>query len=359
MPLGELRTGRLRFHTWPDRNQKSRESVPFNTKNPMSDLLIHIGYHKTASTWLQKELFSRRQAGFGRLRNLRRTVHAPHALDFDPKRCYAHFHNPLKRIRGRRLMPVLSHERLSGSPHSGGYDSKEIADRLATLFPESRILIVIREQQSAILSCYKQYVRVGGAGRLKQYVVAPSRGQFRIPLFSFDFFAYDRLIRYYIQLYGASRVLVLPFELFQHSPRQFIERIMAFSGAVPQSGVVATLPYHRKENPSKDAVSVCLSRLCNLIAGDDSVNPIALIRSVRAAKMLRRGADVFGGLAANSMQSRIERRWREQIGMWVGNRYAESNAATTRLTGLDLAEFGYDVKRDAMRSTHQEQEKAA
>jgi hypothetical protein len=325
----------------------------------MSELLIHIGYHKTASTWLQKELFSQRQAGFGRLRNLRRTVHAPHALDFDPKRCRANFQNPLKRIRGRRLLAVLSHERLSGSPHSGGHDSKEIADRLAAVFPESKILIVIRKQQSAILSCYKQYVRVGGAGRLKRYVLAPSRGKFRIPLFSLDFFAYDRLIRYYIQLYGASRVLVLPFELFQHSPRQFIERIMTFSGAVPQPGVVATLPYHRKQNPSPDAVSMCLARLCNVITGDDSVNPIALSRSVRAAKMLRRGANVFGGLAAKSMQSRIERRWREQVGMLVGNRYAESNAATTRLTGLDLAGFGYDVMRDVMRSTHQEQGKAA
>ena len=35
----------------------------------------------------------------------------------------------------RRLFPVITQERLSGSPHSGGYDSQVIAERLRAGFP--------------------------------------------------------------------------------------------------------------------------------------------------------------------------------------------------------------------------------
>lgn len=58
--------------------------------------------------------------------------------------------------------PVLSAERLSGNPHSGGYDSLQTAKRLHRLFPQAKVLVVVREQTEEILSCYNQYVRAGG-----------------------------------------------------------------------------------------------------------------------------------------------------------------------------------------------------
>ena len=61
---------------------------------------------------------------------------------------------------------MVSFPRLSGHPYSGGYDSRMIADRVAEVFPEARILIVIREQRSMIVSTYKQYVNAGGEARL-------------------------------------------------------------------------------------------------------------------------------------------------------------------------------------------------
>jgi len=49
-------------------------------------------------------------------------------------------------------VPVLSAERLSGNPDSGGYDSVHVAEYLAATFPEARVLIVIREQADMLVS---------------------------------------------------------------------------------------------------------------------------------------------------------------------------------------------------------------
>ena len=69
----------------------------------------------------------------------------------------------MQRLVDEGLSPVVSFERFSGNPFSGGYDSKEIADRLVRVFPDARVLVIVREQRSMIVSTYKKYVREGGA----------------------------------------------------------------------------------------------------------------------------------------------------------------------------------------------------
>jgi hypothetical protein len=180
-------------------------------------LLIHIGYHKTGTSWLKKFVFENPTIGFfcANGRHLRRSLIFPHVLNFDPSICRKHLQPVLRNAYEKHFSPVLSVERLSGSPHSGGYDSKEIADRLAQAFPQAKVLIVIREQRSIILSSYKQYVNVGGSCSLNNYLQPPARGRGRIPLFSFDHFKYHRLIEYYISLFGLPNLLVHPYELLK------------------------------------------------------------------------------------------------------------------------------------------------
>ena len=97
----------------------------------------------------------------------------PNALDFSPQICKKYFYPKLLEATTGGLIPVLSYERLSGNPHSGGYDSKEIANRLVQVFPDAKILIVIREQKDIILSTYKQYIIEGGACTVKRYLHPP------------------------------------------------------------------------------------------------------------------------------------------------------------------------------------------
>ena len=41
----------------------------------------------------------------------------------------------------------------------------------------------------------------------------------------------------------------------------------------------------------------------------------------------------------------VEKRWRASVDPLTVGRFAESNARTAALTGLDLASLGYDVAR--------------
>ena len=121
-------------------------------------------------------------------------------------------------------MPVLSHERLSGYPHSGGFDSRAIAERLATVLPGARILIVVREQRSMIHSNYHQYVRDGGACPLHRYLQPPQPSMRRMPGFAAEFFAYDRLVETYRSHFGDGERL-----------RPGLRAVRGHSGPIPRA----------------------------------------------------------------------------------------------------------------------------
>src|SRR3546814_8368538 len=94
-----------------------------------------------------------------------------------------------------------------------------IADRLRETFPDARILIVIREQRALIRSMYSQHITDGGTGTLGRFLNRPEPGLGRKPWFDPEVYAFDRLIAYYCGLFGAERVLALPFELLAREPQ--------------------------------------------------------------------------------------------------------------------------------------------
>ncbi|MGP1375882.1 MAG: hypothetical protein ACTS3T_23850, partial [Almyronema sp.] len=127
--------------------------------------LFHIGYHKTGTTWLQNCLFKNNQTinfsfPFER-NNIVSQLIMPNQFRFtDDVKQYFSF--GLSQAIEESKVPVISHERLSGNPYGVWLESQVFADRLYSISPEAKVLIVIREQTSAILSMYFQYVRNGG-----------------------------------------------------------------------------------------------------------------------------------------------------------------------------------------------------
>ena len=176
-------------------------------------MLIHIGYQKTATKWLRDKVFGQPKTGFGLL-----TQHIPairelafgDPLVFDAETTRAALAPKLAELEQAGLAPALSWGRLVGVAFSGGHDTKPIADNLAQTFPGARIVVVMREQRSMVVSTYKQYVKTGGPARLETFLWPDS--QHKAPTFRFEFFEYDRVIRYYRSLFGADAVLAMPYE---------------------------------------------------------------------------------------------------------------------------------------------------
>jgi len=316
----------------------------------VAPILIHIGYHKTGTNWLQRELFDDQEAGY-RWLGKRPAAHpiwalvSDRALEFDGARVRGSFTSRLAEAEEQGLLPVVSLERLSGHPFSGGHDASQIAERLQAVFPEGRVLAVIREQRSMIVSTYKQYVKAGGAVSLAQFLDPPTRQNWRVPGFDFRHFEYEHLIRKYHQLYGGEHVLVLPYEHFAREGRGFVERIAEFAGQPIPAEVLSRLPYSKRYNESPSPLAVSALRRLNKLSPRTELNPAPLVQSrlVGALADRLKASEALSASPARQLAARAEARLRSEIAEIVGERYAESNRRTAEVADVDLAGYGWPV----------------
>jgi hypothetical protein len=297
--------------------------------------LLHIGYHKTGTTFLQKRVFPK--PGFAlvaKTKALWSVFVKVEPFRFDARDARETFWPRIEEAGEKNLMPVLSAERLSGSPHSGGYDSEQIADRLAATFPGTQVLVVIREQTDMLVSAYKQYLKRGGPGTLRQYAASPSEAP-RMPRFDPRFFEYHRLIGRYQNLFGTENVLVLPYELLKNTPRAFLMRIGDFAG------VTVTDPKDKVIKPSPSALSLSFKRQANRWVVRDDLNPAPPFEVEGANRALLKLSHWTDARLPLGLRERHEFRLRALAAELTEGQYAESNATTAELTGIDLSSLGY------------------
>lgn len=185
--------------------------------------LIHIGFYKAGSTFLQH--------WFARHPQLR---YEPGAI--------GGFHDVYQIARGAESdckYYVTSAEELA-SPHpEAGMVPLSLARRkrvslppaqkrqaavcaaLGAMFPGSRILMVTRGFRSLEISGYSQYLKAGGIQRVPSHLPAgdppdPSRPD---PFLHRDF---DYLVRLYSEEFGAENLVVLPYELLRDDQERFL-----------------------------------------------------------------------------------------------------------------------------------------
>ena len=207
-------------------------------------LVVHIGLHKTGTTWLQRQAFvpafgvqqlvdSAQPWDDSALQSLVR------GLNFDPLAVRAE----LERRWDGSSLPVLSAERLGGHPISGAYDRWDIADRLAEALPEARILVGTRSEGWEE-SIYAQMIQEGFTGRS---MIQPSRTQWKSASWPGCYSDVDGLVEGYRQRFGRDRVAELPYELLRDKPEHFT-KLLAEVCAHEALGGASVAAMHR-ENP--------------------------------------------------------------------------------------------------------------
>ena len=137
---------------------------------------FHVGYHRTGTSWLQQICFSmhpqvtlisdfREPWRDSLLDYLIRTP----AAKFDSRNCKEKLKQRIS-TGGNYTKDnaiVVSSERLSGHPFSGGYDRFRIAERIQSIGEDVRIICVIRNQAKIMPSIYAQLIMEGYLGSLQ------------------------------------------------------------------------------------------------------------------------------------------------------------------------------------------------
>ena len=328
---------------------KKESSEVTQSDKPQKKLLIHAGYHKTGTTFLQKNLFIDQNAGYcspiDRI-YLRNTFIRTNPFEFDSEKVREEFMPDINKALEKCMVPVLSHEQFSGQPAGSGYgvrrrqreiSRKEVVDRLYACFPDARVLIVIREQREMIKSIYKFFV-TGWQGKLsasiEQFLDQSMLDNGYGPLFNLDYLRYHHVINHYQTLFGRTNVKVLPFEWFRDHPVEFVNQINRFAG----NELVETVPAE-KVNEGYSASLCTLKRLINrMFASPDKPG--------KYSKAERRAAALIKSLnrhVPKSVHVRAEKKLSEKITELTDGAFTESNKRTANLTGLDLAALGYEM----------------
>lgn len=311
------------------------------------NVLIHIGYHKTGSTYMQEHMFPTSQHIIcPRRPEVKDNLLRHSSLDFSPV-ALREWGESLCSQEPDKNWLVLSDEEISGHIHSaggGGYVAKELADRLHRAFPEAHILIMIRNQSDLIESSYKQYVKEGGTFSLQAYLNAESlmASYHRYPQFAYRHLEYDSLIEYYQSLFTRDRVHVYAYETMRGQSKEFFEKLCRDVGIpISDSDHDRT---NSTSNPSLSRLTVCLARLTNRFYGRDPINRRCIIHIPGWQQAWRRFYhwidrfkfvkkwDARSPFISGEKQTDIE------------NRYSQSNRRTAELTGIDLKSLGYPIQ---------------
>lgn len=234
------------------------------------NVIIHIGLHKTASTFLQTHVlptfhnttlltrpFTQFNDGFNKLQYADDTLYNKEELQVT-----------LDRINTPNI--ILSDENFSGKLYSFNcLNRTTIANRLYQLFPDATIVVVIRNQVDFIKSAYNHYVKgvYKGEKAIHKFIKYSSKTYDNYKLhqanatidnypdyllyntddvsLNLEILKYTKIVELYKSLF--PKVKILLFEDLKYNPKNFIH---AFEEELSQKSEFDMNLFKKKENSS-------------------------------------------------------------------------------------------------------------
>ncbi len=220
---------------------------------------IHIGYQKTATTWLQKNAYYHpdiKMFNVGEHSKLLWNFIYDSEFFFDSNK-YKKIFQSIINTESRNCCYGLSWERLSGD-FLTGYDAKRIADRLYQVFGKIKIIITIRTQLSMMTSTYSQYIKMGGTCSLKKFLSDVDVAGYRL----LERLKYIGLINYYKKLFGAKNVYIDCYENIRTNQKKYLLRLYNFLN-IDVSKISSCLLLSNKVNKRLSTFSLSLKKMIN------------------------------------------------------------------------------------------------
>ncbi|MGE4504854.1 MAG: sulfotransferase domain-containing protein [Desulfovibrionaceae bacterium] len=283
---------------------------------------IHIGYPKSASTWLQRTFFP---AFPERINLLYKSLTKPilyNDLDYS-RQAVLNMAKPLVRAA---MTNVYSDEILSGWTEKANFS--RTCDRLKELFPDAKVLIVLRNQNDFLLSYYKFYISRGYGFSEHRFLNRYCHGEN-----IYRFLEYEHLLGYCKQLFDEVHVELFERLILEHKMRD----LLGFFGLEDEPMDPAALTAKSVNASPGTAQAIALSRYVNRHFGTyaqlfDNYNCMTRWNTKIRPAFERT-------LTALSLARKYT--FKEKHVEQIQERFRESNARLQAHFDYDIAPYGY------------------
>lgn len=306
--------------------------------------VIHIGFHKTGTSWFQQAVYPLVTSHALVDRDLvRSTFMGGDAFDFDPDQA----RNALEQLSSGK--PVLiCEEDLSGVLHIGAastFIARVVAERLRDSFPDAEIVIFIRAQAEAAASWYGQYVREGGTASPRRYFfpdeyLFPGRNMpFKIARFDFSQLDFAGLVQHYDELFGRERVHVFAYERLAADPSEVLVRLRELGLDFP----VEQVPTARVNAAYRKGI-LPLARFTGLFTSRSVVNKRTIIHLPFWFRARLNLLELLDSIPLMGRRIQADDVIDEGTRRWIAARFWRGNQWLQQRMGVNLGDLGYTVE---------------
>lgn len=195
-------------------------------------IYIHLGLHKTGTTFFQKSLYpSYKEFNYKSLRDpdvlaeFNQYILRENELTYCLDTAEDLFFKNLDLEKADKEILTLCEEQFSGLPLQDAINRKLLFDRLNALFPNANYILVVRNQKDWIKSMYAQYLKKGGTATLDSFL---SRKDTSLNFSRGAYIQYYEYYRYIIQQTKLNRVQLLYYEDLIYDPKLFFQQLLTF-----------------------------------------------------------------------------------------------------------------------------------
>lgn len=313
-------------------------------------IVLHVGLHKTATTFLQDRVFPELpgvafvhplhtpQPNDGPIERFMLELFFRNAACIDLDHHRAAIGAWLDRVEHDTVL--ISSEAIVGWPIENHSNLANNSELLHAMFPSAQVILVVRRQDKWVESAYAQLLKAGFSTSIERYVNWNPRTRsfepYNVGLYKgpnldardLDWAAFDR---HYRGRFGERGVLTLPFELFTDDAPVFLRTLYDFLGVEngPQPDT------NERVNERWSGITAGLAKLVNKV-------PMPIKRAIRD----RVGnewhpASVFARTIDPLLPKRKSRFVPEEIGRALLELHRDDNRVLAERIDHDLGRWGY------------------
>lgn len=291
--------------------------------------IIHIGFQKAGSTWLQQNFFPK-------ILNSNVIISPPFVNEInsvsDLQLDISKIKGSIEEITVENKQNILTSEGLVGNVlgnASGCWD--RTCNRLKLLFPDGKIIMVIRNQLSMLKSIYKHEIRMGYGFSFHSFYYNHCMINH-----VFDMLDYYSIVKYYMKNFKDLKVIPLE-TLFTK------ETTVELCKFIKVEDISENVDLNTKQNEGFGSWSLYLTKKLNAFTGTKIQRFDNLFIYPRWRYSWSKKVDKLESiiLRKNSKPYLIP----EELKLEIHERFGESNHKLASLLNIDLAKLGYYTKK--------------